>query len=189
MKSRHLLCVLPLLALIGLNSCTTSSDEHHAEVPTPKSAARELAQVPTWSHDDLEFFLHGSMSSEIVPETVLRAFIAAYPDLFPSRDFSHLGAIPDTEFGWPIGFTRSKPAHLGGVTSVGLNCASCHVGEIAPPDVESFFGTVVLSPFRTTEPANMKKFLTAYLSANDPQSGEAGADLFGKEWERQKEKI
>ena len=28
-------------------------------------------QVPTWSPDDLQFFLHGSMSTEVAPENVL----------------------------------------------------------------------------------------------------------------------
>ena len=33
------------------------------------------------------------MSTEVVPEAVLRAFIRIYPDLFPSPDLSHLGFI------------------------------------------------------------------------------------------------
>ena len=66
----------------------------------------DLAQVPTWSADDLNFFLHGSMGTEVVPEPVLRAFITTYPDLFPTSELSHLGLIPDNEFGWPIGFSR-----------------------------------------------------------------------------------
>src|SRR5947209_8551747 len=41
------------------------------------------AQVPAWSEADMKFFLHGSMSTEVVPEVVLRAFIKIYPDLFP----------------------------------------------------------------------------------------------------------
>ena len=67
-----------------------------------------MAQVPTWSRRDLDFFLHGSMSTEVVPEAVLRAFIRIYPDLFPSPDLSHLGFIPDPAFGWPIGFSREQ---------------------------------------------------------------------------------
>ena len=50
-----------------------------------------MAQVPGWSGDDLDFFLHGSMSTEFVPETVLRSFMRAYPELFPAADLSHLG--------------------------------------------------------------------------------------------------
>ena len=49
--------------------------------------------MPTWSHADLDFFLHGSMSTEVVPETVLRAFIKTYPDLFPKDDLSNLGLM------------------------------------------------------------------------------------------------
>src|SRR5579864_6639768 len=77
-------------------------------------------QVPTWSKDDLQFFLHGSMSTEVVPESVLRAFIKTYPDLFPTSDLSHLGLIPDPEFGWPIGFSRAKVKHLGDLPAVGI---------------------------------------------------------------------
>src|ERR1700737_1691963 len=58
-----------------------------------KPAAPGMAQVPTWSQDDLNFFLHGSMSTEVVPEPVLRAFIKAYPDLFPTNDLTHLVLI------------------------------------------------------------------------------------------------
>ena len=64
----------------------------------------DLAQVPTWSSDDLNFFLHGTMGTEVVPEAVLHAFVKSYPDLFPTPDLNHLNLIPDKEFGWPIGF-------------------------------------------------------------------------------------
>jgi hypothetical protein len=72
------------------------------------------------------------MSTEVVPESVLRAFIKTYPDLFPSWDLTHLGLIPDEEFGWPIGFSRKNVQHLGGMSAIGINCASCHVAEIIP---------------------------------------------------------
>ena len=64
--------------------------------------------MPGWSRQDLDFFLHGSMSTEFVPEQVLRAFIQIYPDLFPKQDLSNLGLIPDATFGWPIGFSRRR---------------------------------------------------------------------------------
>ena len=54
------------------------------------------------------------MGTEVVPEVVLGAFIRIYPDLFPSRDLSHLGLIPDPAFGWPVGFSRRPVGHLGG---------------------------------------------------------------------------
>src|SRR5919109_728406 len=138
-------------------------------------------QVPTWSQDDLNFFLHGSMSTEVFPEPVLRAFIKTYPDLFPTGDLSHLGLIPDPEFGWPVGFSRrSQVEHLGGMPAVGINCASCHVAQITSLqnggtasvssrtgqsaslqpirilgvtshfDVEAFFGSVLVSTFKTS---------------------------------------
>jgi hypothetical protein len=44
-----------------------------------------IEQLPTWAREDLNLFLHGSMSTEVVPEPVLRAFIKTYPDLFQDR--------------------------------------------------------------------------------------------------------
>ena len=182
---------------------TVSADESSAS-PKKDSGGIQRAQVPSWSRSDLDFFLHGSMSTEVVPEAVLRAFIRIYPDLFPREDLSNLGAIPDTKFGWPAGFSRAKVPHLGGLSAVGVNCASCHVGEITPPDggpnvrllgmtshfdAEGFLGAVILSTFRTTDPANMKKFLAAYLAVNDPKSGDNGQKSFETSWQQQREKI
>jgi hypothetical protein len=139
----------------------------------------DTAQVPKWSSDDLEFFLHGSMSTEVVPERMLRAFMKIYPELFPASDLAYLGLIPDPDFGWPIGFSRkSQVKHLAGLSAVGINCASCHVAQISfgagkePArilgvtshfDVEAFFGSVLVSTFKTSQPGNMKLFLNAYF--------------------------
>ena len=137
-------------------------------------------QVPSWSKDDLNFFLHGSMSTEVFPEDVLRAFIETYPDLFPTSDLSHLGLIPDSEFRWPIGFSRKNVQHLGDLWCVGINCASCHLAEITSTstkepirilgvtshfNVEGFFNSVIVATFKTSDPANMKKFLRAYIGS------------------------
>jgi hypothetical protein len=169
--------------------------------PLDSGAAMPLnsvrAQVPTWSAEDLRFFLHGSMGTEIFPEPVLRSFIKIYPDLFPTGDLTHLGLIPDQEFGWPIGFSR-KPAvkHLGNLPAVGINCASCHVSQITPArggepirilgstsdfNVEAFFGSVLGATFKTADPANMKKFLAVYLGAESV--------AFDQAWARQQAKI
>src|SRR5436190_24005869 len=140
----------------------------------------DTAQIPKWSAEDLDFFLHGSMSTEVVPERVLRAFIKIYPDLFPASDLAYLGLIPDPAFGWPIGISRkAEVKHLGNLSAVGINCASCHVAEIHSStnkepirilgatshfNVEAFFGSVLISTFKTSEPASMKVFLAAYFS-------------------------
>jgi hypothetical protein len=192
--------ILALLAAFGLLSCSTAKSPPALE---HAKAVHELAQVPTWSSADLDFFLHGSMSTEVVPEPVLRAFIRTYPDLFPSADLSHLGLIPDPKFGWPIGFSRKTVPHLGGLSALGLNCAACHVGEVvsqpAPPvrvlggasqfDAEAFFGAVIVATFRTADPANMKKFLSAYLAVSDPTSGNAGQMSFQSAWQQQEQKV
>ena len=155
------------------------------------------AQVPGWSRADLDFFLHGSMGTEIFPEPVLRAFIKTYPEIFPRADLSHLGLIPDHDFGWPIGFSRSPSVkHLGNLPAVGINCASCHVSQITAVgnetpirilgttsqfDVEAFFGSVLAAMYKTSEPENMRRFLAAYLGA-DPAA-------FDAIWKEQEQKI
>jgi hypothetical protein len=169
-----------------------------------KSAGIDTAQVPKWSSEDLNFFLHGSMSTEVVPEPVLRAFIKTYPDLFPSPDLSHLGLVPDPDFGWPIGLSRKEVKHLGGMPSLGINCASCHFVQItssasAHPisvlggtshfNVEAYFGSVLVATFRTADPANMKRFAGAYMAASDPDVDESTQNLLAEEWDKQKEKI
>jgi hypothetical protein len=151
-----------------------------AATDQPVKPKIDPAQIPKWSADDLDFFLHGSMSTEVVPERVLHAFIKIYPDLFPTSDLAYLGLIPDPTFGWPIGFSRkAEVKHLGGLSAVGINCASCHVAQIhfsagkepmrilgvtSHFNAEAFFGSVLVSTFKTSEPASMKLFLRAYFS-------------------------
>src|SRR5438132_4956297 len=158
-----------LVGFVTLVAACTTSGERPATAATP---ARDVlsAQVPKWSADDRAFFLHGSMSAEMVPERVLRAFIAVYPDLFPRADLSNFGLIADAAYGWPIGVSRREVAHLGGLPSLGINCASCHVVELtaatggapvrvlgAPGhfDVEAFFGALTVATFRTADPNAM----------------------------------
>ncbi len=168
-----------------LYSAATDSASYNAKIAQQ--------QVPSWSKEDLNFFLHGSMSTEVVPESVLRAFIKTYPDLFPSSDLTHLGMIPDKDFGWPIGFSRKNVQHLGGMSAIGINCASCHVARIESAstkqpiqilgvtshfNVEGFFGAVLVATFKTSDPENMKKFLAAYFDI-DPK----GLELWWQEGE------
>jgi hypothetical protein len=166
-----------ILAAVALAACLAAIA---AAADPPAKAKIDLAQIPKWSADDLDFFLHGSMSTEVVPERVLRAFIKTYPDLFPASDLAYLGLIPDPSFGWPIGFSRKNEVkHLAGQSAVGINCASCHVAQISSSagkgpirilgatshfNVEGFFGAVLVSTFKTSEPASMKPFLGAYFS-------------------------
>jgi hypothetical protein len=136
------------------------------------------------------------MSTEVVPEPVLRAFIKIYPDLFPTADLSHLGLIPDPEFGWPIGLSRADVKHLGGLSALGINCASCHVAQLTTTssgepirilgvtshfDVESFFRSILAATFKTSDPENMKNFLEVYFNA-DPKD-------FDQVWEKQKQHV
>jgi cytochrome c553 len=191
-----------IAVLVAVFSAVTATHDCLAE--QKEAVGIDTTQVPKWSSDDLNFFLHGSMSTEVVPEPVLRAFIKIYPDLFPREDLTYLGLIPDSDFGWPIGFSRKEVKHLGSLPAVGLNCAACHVAEVhsskgTPPirvlgvtshfDAEAFFGGVIVATFRTADPANMKRFVSAYLASVDPDAGESTQTLLADEWERQKEKI
>jgi hypothetical protein len=131
MKPTPIIWIAPnFVILLGLLSCATSTDKPATQSSTRKLAASETAQVPSWSPLDLDFFLHGSMSTEMIPEAVLRAFVSNYPDLFTSPNLNRFGLIPDPVFGWPVGFSRGPVPHLGGLPAVGVNCAACHVGEV-----------------------------------------------------------
>ena len=188
------------IVLVFLASRVTSTKQSRAEFIANDSIAR--AQVPTWSKQDMDFFLHGSMSTEVVPEKVLHAFIKIYPDLFPKSDLSHFGLVPDPEFGWPIGFSRKNVPHLGGLSAIGTNCAACHVAQITARnsnkpvrllgvashfDAEAYFGAVTVAGFRTAQPENMKKFLLAYL--NDGTNEKISEASFDAAWNAQQQKI
>jgi len=192
-----------LIVITCVVAAAVSGGSFPSSAAEKKPASPGTAQVPTWSQDDLDFFLHGSMSTEVIPERVLRAFIKTYPDLFPTENLTHLGLIPDPDFGWPIGFSRKNLVkHLGGLSAVGINCASCHVAQITAGsepirilgttshfNVEAFFGSVLVTTFKTSDPANMKAFLSSYLSATHPKDDPAAQLLFAKEWQRQEQQI
>jgi len=201
--NRPVCSLFTFVIALGLTSCSTPSDKSQ-NGSSGQKPANGAAQAPTWSREDLDFFLHGSMSTEVVPEAVLRAFIRAYADLFPKADLSNFGLIPDRTFGWPVGFSRSPVQHLGGLPALGVNCAACHVGEITssagqPPvrvlgmtshfDAEAYFGAVTVATFRTADPANMKRFLVHYLAASDPASDETAQQLLASACKQQEEKI
>src|SRR2546428_4237945 len=149
---------LALVWFLLITQISFSADRTATE-PRSTFAKIDVEQVRTWSNEDLNFFLHGSMSTEVIPEWVLRGFIKTYSALFPTADLSHPGLIPDPEFGWPIGLSRkSEVKHLGGLPAVGINCASCHVAQITSAstsapirilgvtshfNVEAFFGSVL----------------------------------------------
>jgi len=144
------------------------------------------------------------MSTEVVPERVLHAFMATYPGLFPTKDLSNFGLLPDANAEWPIGISRRNVPHLAGLSSIGVNCAACHTGEIdldangrrervlgmtSHFDSEGFFGAVAVATFRTSDPANMKRFLENYLAASDPVNGAKYRESLATEWNQQEEKI
>lgn len=174
---------LPFVAAAAALGVITACSSSGTRVGDSATRTVDAAQTPTWSADDTQFFLHGSMSSEVVPEHVLRAFVRVYPELFPSEDLSNLGMIPDPAFGWPVGFSRGRPAHLGRLPSVGLNCAACHVAEVESAsgrrtrvlgvtshfDAEAFFGALIVSTFRAENPEEMGRFLAEYLDQADPE--------------------
>jgi len=198
---RHL-TFLTWLVLLPLSLCVSNGFANEAE--STKNQLMSSAQAPTWSQDDLSFFLHGSMGAEFVPDAVLRAFIKAYPDLFPTTDLTHLGLIPDPNFGWPIGLSRRQEVkHLGGLPGLGINCAACHVAQLTATaggqpiqilgatshfNVEAFYGSIIAATFRTADLANMKKFFAAYL-AMDPLVTPEVQDVLAKDFDEQLDEI
>ncbi len=209
MKSPRFVIVACAVGAVSAGSLLMSAVYDNAiSAPKPGSPSVNVAiaqqQVPSWSKDDLDFFLHGSMSTEVVPESVLRAFIKTYPDLFPSWDLSHLGLIPDREFGWPIGFSRKNVEHLGNMSAIGINCASCHVAQITSTssnepirilgvtshfNVEGFFGSVLVATFKTADPENMKRFLRNYVSDTEKVHGDHAETAVNSAWTKQQDKI
>ncbi|NUN50577.1 MAG: hypothetical protein HUU15_17335 [Candidatus Brocadiae bacterium] len=173
---------LAVASLLALASCSpspyedesphTSSQWHRRFVPA--------SQTPDWSEADRDFFLNGSMSTEVVPEAVFRAWLESEPGLFPSPTLANFGAVEGKPGDLPIGFSRRPVAHLGGLPSLGINCAACHASEVvpagggtptlilgtaAPFDAEAFFGAVVVAMVKTADPEGMKRFLPAYARA------------------------
>src|SRR6185295_8186531 len=97
------------------------------------------------------------------------------------NDLSAFGLV-ETAGDPPLGFSRRDVPHLGGLSAIGLNCASCHVAEIRPADggpavrvigttghfdAEAFLGAVMVAGWRTQDPENMGRFLFAMLEAGD----------------------
>jgi Cytochrome c len=93
--------------------------------------------------------------------------------------------------------------HLGGLPSIGVNCAACHVGQIdfgatARPvrvlgmtahfDAEAFLGAMVVATFRTSDPANMKRYLENYLTSS-AQDGADPKSQVDAAWDQQEDKI
>ena len=73
MKAKSGFLALLLLALFCLLG-TFPTDKSSRTSPSGTNRVA-LAQAPGWSPAHMQFFLHGSMSTEFVPESVLRAFI------------------------------------------------------------------------------------------------------------------
>jgi cytochrome c553 len=161
------------------------------------------AQAPTWSAADLEFFLHGSMSTEVVPERVFAAFRAIYPDLLPGDGFAAFGFVADARSGQlPVGVSRREVKHLGSLPSLGLNCAACHttelqdqgtvvrlLGSVGHLDSEAFFGAVTAAELRTADPANMAAFLRELLRVADPAHAAAALPHLDRQLAQQKDAI
>jgi mono/diheme cytochrome c family protein len=170
------LCVLLVLPSCGGDREKEDGAANGASLPD--SLLPE--QTPGWSDADREFFLYGSMGTEVVPEAVLRAWTETEPGLFSTFTLENFGAVRERADGPPIGFSRRHVEHLGGLPSIGINCASCHssrieapgggkavtvLGTSAPFDAEAFFGAVVVAMLKTADPEGMKKFLPAYVRA------------------------
>lgn len=182
-------CAVPLVvaAAVVLVSCDkTHEDRAPEENPAAKATRVDLEQVPKWSANDMDFFLHGSMGSEFLPVAVHQAFCKTYPELFSGTDFSWFGLLENPGSHDAVGISARDVPHLGGMSSYGINCASCHVAEFVPSgggqavrvlgvtshfDVEAFYNTIILATFKTADLANMEKFLMSYYFKGGPNYG------------------
>src|SRR5437588_13124288 len=81
-----------ILSVVAL-CVTAAAVSVAADQPAP--AKIDPAQIPKWSADDLNFFLHGSMNTEVVTERLLRACINIYRDLFPASYLAYLRQLLD----------------------------------------------------------------------------------------------
>lgn len=202
MQTRRALVSLLLILAAGVTTCAHPG-KRSQPFPSSEFYRVDPAQISTWSaDDDVKFFVHGTMSSEFIPERVLRAFLAAYPDLYPGGDLSAYGVTVRSPEDLPLGLTRRTVAHLGGQPSIGINCAACHLGEVyeapdRPPirvlgrpsqfNIYAFFGAIAVSMVRTADPASMEKFLRHYLRVSDPADG--AQKLLESELKRQEDAI
>ena len=178
---RSVACALCLALGLGSLIFGTSAEGGAA------SRRIDSSQIPTWSPDDLEFFLHGSMGTEVIPVRVFGGFVGAFPDLFGGVDVAAFGLMGDEASDFPIGVSSAVVQHLGGVSAIGVNCASCHLGEVGLPgqppirvvgmtshfDAEAFFGAVTVAMLRSAEPNGMMRFLKHYVLAGG--LGDVGA--------------
>jgi len=139
LKSQQIAKGASFFILFSLSIFLLSCDKETGDNQTQKQAAKSIGQeqTPKWSADDREFFLHGSMSTEVYPVKVLRALFATYPELFPDDFFlQHSGATLDRDSTLRMGFSRTKVKHLGGLSSLGINCASCHT-RLCPVNIKA----------------------------------------------------
>ncbi len=202
-RRRTIVCLFLVVAFAATNNFF-AADPPKPGLDLGPGPRIDKAQIPKWSADDLQFFLHGSMSTEVVPEPVMRAFTRTYHDLFKRPDLSNLGLIPDREVGLPIGISRREVKHLGGLPSLGVNCAACHVAQIHSSesnerlrvlgatshfDAETYFGNVIVATFQTAAPDNMKKFLAAYLDEINRPKDSKWKTNFDHQWETESKQI
>lgn len=180
MTARHFLVVVVLVFVPLLHS-----DD------APPAYTLDATQTPGLSADDVDFLLHGSMGDEFVPWRVMRAFVAANPDLFPNGDLSAYGVIGKGLDELPLGFSRRKADHLGGENAIGINCMSCHTGTVEVPgkapllvlgmpgdfNAAGWAGAMVLCTFRAGSKEGIGPFLREYfrdwVHPNGPELGPA----------------
>lgn len=187
-----------LFILTLLPACNSTPPPHSSASHADPHHGVDAAQIPGWSHGDLDFLLRGSMSGEFIPEKSFRALVRANPDLFP-KGVASFGFLTDAGEDLPIGLGRREVPHLGGEVSIGLNCAACHVGEArfdggptvrvagmtSPFDPEAFYGATLTAMARASQPDGMKRYLAGYLAECDPSADIATRQLFNAEWDRQ----
>lgn len=133
-----------------------------------RMSARVQTEPGTFSNI-VDHFKYGSVGTEAragIPYWIWRVLPIVFADKLPSRPgngYERLGFVYDgAAHGRPIG-TSFKP---GRVATVGLNCATCHVGTIRNSRADER-RTVLGMPANQMDLQGYARFLTA--CANDPR--------------------
>jgi hypothetical protein len=129
--------------------------------------------VPTWSAEDLASFSMARWERKFFPSRCCALSSKSTPDLFPTSDLTHLGLIPDQEFGWPIGsvarprsniwaiFRPSGSTALPAMSRRSLRTEGSEpiriLGTTSDFNVEAFFGSVLGATVQDHRPGEHEK--------------------------------
>ncbi len=120
-----------LLLSLGL---LFSSCDKPSVVITPSVPPGAIIGINGLSATERQQFYHTPEGSELFPYAWAKALISAQNGKPFLENMERFGLVPDEKsepYGLPVGITVGKRAGLGDVEMIGVNCAACHVGQLA----------------------------------------------------------